>query len=273
MKKLTTLLWLLASCVAFAQRTRPPLNPTQKAFVREQDSLNEKYPTCGCTGFPPWTLIRAATAQRRFDTFAVKRTRTGQKLDDGILYSIKGILALLETVTQRKPKKYDGFRIYFATFPEKNCTDSGYTDVPKDQFGKLTLVFVPTIRNPKRWGYHGDDTLHYMIVDGDVVKTIPKSIVVLWINKAQKGILAKFDADGKSRRKWPEYHETESLWYSRTVLVHNWIRNGLIDILKCHDCSGDTKYIYARYGAFLNGLRRHYQLTLVFNLSNGSTSN
>jgi hypothetical protein len=274
MKKLSTLLFLVASCAAFAQRTKPTLNPTQKAFVREQDSLNKEHPTCGCTGLPPWTLIRATTAQRRFDTFAVKRSRTGQTLDDGILYSIKGILALLDTVTLKKPKKYDGFRAYFATFPEKGCTDSGYKYIPKDLYGKFTLVFVPTTPTPKHWGHHLDDTRRYMIVDGDSVKTIPKAIVALWISKAQKGILAKFDSDGKSRRKWPVYHETQLLWYSRFVLVpKKWTRNGLIDILRCHECSGDTKYIYAGYGAFLSGLRRHYQLTLVFKLSNGTTTN
>jgi hypothetical protein len=109
-----------------------------------------------------------------------------------------------------------------------------------------------------------------MIIDGESVIPIPMPVAKSGISNAQTGILAQFDNDGKHHRtRRPVYNETHSLWYSRGVLAPNWAHNGLRDVLKCRDMSGASKYIYARYAAFLSGYRREYQLTLVFEPSNG----
>src|SRR5581483_5550881 len=148
MKQLLPLLFLFCAC-----RTGKPYTAVEKDFIHQQDSLIQKCHNlvdCPCSRLPPWTLITEGLANKRFNSFERKKQRTGQTatIDDGILYEIGTIRSIIDTVTAKvgKKKRYDGLRIYFATYPDASCrpTDSGFTLVPKDKYGTLTLIFVPT---------------------------------------------------------------------------------------------------------------------------------
>lgn len=277
-------LLLLAACAGtkstrFAKKEFLEEQTKDSLLLENTDSLKGK--KCHCSILPPFTLIGKGRVRKRFARFALKMSNTKQNLVPGVDYDPLGVVALLDTVTQ-SPKQYDGFRAYFAVFPEKKAPapdcqttacrecDSGYCYVPKDQYGKLTLIFVPTTQDPDTSDKHPDDVERYMLIDQAGVSIVPQSVVKMWVAKAQNGVLQTFETEGRTHRWHHKFRETHSLWYGSYALQsHPILKNGLLDILACRLCTHRVTSVHAGFGAF-TGLIHGYKLTLVFTLINGN---
>lgn len=246
---------------------------SESAFLKEQRMTdNRKCPLFGCIIQIPFTFISGNTVKKRTDECATKMGSCGLKnLRRDITYNPKGVLELLNIVTvtlgnRSKCLKYDGFRAYFAMFPEKQSPDhcdSGCSLVPGDQFGQLTLIFVPTYGDENNNQRHPDDTTQCMIIKDDNIENIPTKYASQWINKVDLRVLQPLEK--KARESNPDFCETRSLWYSVEFVKHNWFHNGLWDIINCRVKCNNLQSVSARYAGFTSGKYAH-QLSLVFAL-------
>jgi hypothetical protein len=276
MRHYLPILLLFIGFTAFGQKS----NFADSSYLAEQARDQKRCPGCGCFINLPWTHISHGMAQKRFDEYASKLTASGQNgLEKEVVYKPEGAYSLLKFVTTKAIKKrlkYDGFRTYFAMYPLARkgsaAPDSAYNLVPDHQFGKLTLIYVPTTRVRKKTYRHLDDTKHCLIIRGDSIVELGATFASMWIRKAEP-ILSNFET---TRRKTDtSFRETRCLWYSNGSVRHLFTRNGLLDILECRLCCHDITSVHAGFAAFLDGASDHKanQLSLVFTFGKGEATN
>jgi len=272
MKRALTILFLLAGSAAVAQNKISAV----QTFTDQQAELEARCHGCHCGIIQiPFTLISGTNAEDRFTRYKDKTKACGLgHCARGVLYSPEGAKNLLIALSDKK--KYNGFRTYFAVYPGKpqssSSPDSGYKLVPKDQWNKLTLIYVPTKKEGSNGDYHPDDITQCMIINGKSIEIVDPVIASMWIRKAEIQVLNKLET--KARETYPEFMETHSLWFSNTHAGSNFLKNGLLDILKCRTCCKGVTSVEARFGAFSPKNKKYnYKLTVVFMLNKGDTAN
>lgn len=274
---LPLLLFILASFSASAQLDSL-FNASEKEYVRQEEEFRKHCPdSCHChLNLPPWTRVGKGTIKSRIDTYKQKRSECQLDLADEVKYKIEGVIDLLTPFAA--DTSYDGFRAYIAVYPDKrkphSPNDSAYGKVPTNQWGKLTLIYVPTKKdgiyrqNGKKYRRHIDQIAHCMIIVGDKAVSITAAIASKWIHKAEHLVLDSLQA--YRQKKDVTFKETHSLWYSLTYVRDNGIHNGLLEIMRCRKCCHRATHVYAKFAAFPEGNVFHanlkYKLSLIFQL-------
>jgi hypothetical protein len=270
MKQFLPFLLLILGYAASAQK----YNKAEKHFLSIQDSLKKSCRGCTCKTGPPMTLVLWPTVKVRIGNYKRRMKRAGLPVADDVTYSIDGAIDLLDKMVN-STKTYGGFRAYFAMYPcqkQPNQPDSGYSLVPDNLWGKLTLIYVPTmpggdiyVQNGKKYQRHMDDSANCLIVGDNAVVPVPKDIAKMWVHKAECNLLDSLDRF-RHKKHHPKFHETHSLWYDLNYVKGDCSNNGLLYILQCKK-SCCVKHVYVRFAAYLT--RHSHQLTVVFQLDSG----
>jgi hypothetical protein len=272
---LTLILLTMIGYAASAQK----YNKAERQYLSIQDSLAKTCPDTDCKTKPPMTLIWGSTVKVRIANYKRRMRRAGLPAAGDVPNNIEGAIALL-TIMLNRTKNYEGFRAYFAMYPDAQqpkTPDSGYTLVPDNLWGRLTLIYVPT--NPggtytspqdhKTYQRHIDDDANCMIIFDNTVKLVPKDIAKMWVHKAECNLLDTLD-NFRHKKHHPKFNETHALWYDM-----NYVRgdcsgeNNLLHILCCKQKCG-VKHVYVKFAAYLT--RYHHQLTVVFQLDEGKNN-
>jgi hypothetical protein len=218
----------------------------------------------------PKSYIKKLNALERCSIFrSIKKNALKEQVIDEVelvSYTPKPFLEVLYNLTS--DNKYDGLRIYFATFKDSE-DDPGSQYIPKGQNEKFTLIFVPTTEKTKR--IHVDDTFNCWIIHDNAVVTLnphkapnPKADTVSnWIRFYQKYRLPILEKDGQDVYD-ANFKETKSIWYGRKLIEKN-DNDGLIDYLECLLTDAhplDTVNI--KFAGYSSHEKYTYQLTLIF---------
>jgi hypothetical protein len=274
---LPLLLSLLAGFAASAQKHIAVVayDAADSLFMKH----GEKCDSCGCSNRPPATLVPPWEASWRVRAYQNRLSECKLSMADEVAYDKDGAIALLKKLTSNSG--CDGFRAYFAIYPCRPNSDSGYKLVPDGQGGKLTLIYVPTTlngvytQNGKDHPRHLDDTTHCMIIRADSVEEIHSKYASMWISKAQKYFLDSLENYRHIHKRFGKnFRQTHSLWYDMRYVRHRKKSNGLLEILLCRKCCHTLDSVHARFAAFLSPNFYGYQhkLSVVFKLSHGDTS-
>jgi len=234
----------------------------KKAFVLILLTINVKLfcqSVDPCEAHRPKSEISLSESNKRVKIYKSKKnpellSQIGRKEIESISYTRDAFVNLLREFA--KPSAdYDGFRVYYATYPVFQSSppaglDSGYKYVPPGE-GKsdcFTLIFVPTTKGVNAAGkpIHNDKLDQCFIYDG--ADFVPKDAATdkflrSWIMKYRQLRMPIFDKHGNGRLNKGVFsfthvqrffYETESLWYSISHVV-NKEQKGLLDFLICKE--------------------------------------
>ena len=211
----------------------------------------------------------------------ITRNAVGNEAESVFELNLNKFQALLDKFN---PTVYNGIRAYLACYPdEPNAEESDI--IPTDMEGQLTLLFVPTTKDPsaKETG-KDDDHQFWHLGSGPDGKLTPlprpgsvpqgQDIVTRWISHYRQNRMDHLEQDGKTATSNPKFQETRNLWYNIETIAGNGTDDiGMISYINCARQLPENRVIelYIQWAAFLELEHEpakfpNYQLSIIFYL-------
>jgi len=197
------------------------------------------------------------------------------------LYELN-LAAFIELMNIFKDGGYNGFRVYFACYPDEP-TAAERSLVPPGLEGQLALIFVPTRQHD---GYNAgiDDPNKFFVLGAGASDVHPHplpapgsvppadDIVINWISHYRNNRMDAFEVEGGEHTGNTNYKETRSHWYDMKTIAGNPAigDKGLLAYIECTKTPPATNPIielYIQFAAFVgtDGPKcPAHRLTLIF---------